>query len=96
MLPTHTSLVKSPLKMTKNHNVAIGVGVFVGIGFSGFDITSRWSSKGPFNSPETDLCHVEYLSFERRTKFGEISVLATFSYHFIHKNSVLFSTVFYL
>ena len=61
-----------------------------------FDITSRWSSKGPFNSPETVLCHDEYLNFGRRTKFGEISILATFSYHFIHKNNVLFSTVFYL
>ena len=32
LLPTYAFLVKSPLKMTKNHNVAIGVGVFVGIG----------------------------------------------------------------
>ena len=31
LLPTHASLVKSPLKMAKNHNVAIGVGDFVGI-----------------------------------------------------------------
>ena len=63
---------------------------------SDLHITSKWSSKGFFNSPGTVLCHVEYLSFGRRTKFGEISILATFSYHFIHKNSVLFSTVFYL
>eukprot|EP00493_Phyllostaurus_siculus_P020273 UN20598 len=61
---------------------------------SDLHITSKSSSKSPFNSPETVLCHVEYLTFERRMKFGEISILATFPYHFIHKNSVLVSTVF--
>ena len=31
LFPAHTSLLKSPVKMAKNHNVAIGVGGFVGI-----------------------------------------------------------------
>ena len=32
LLPTHAYLVKSPLNMTKNYNVVIGVRVFVDIG----------------------------------------------------------------
>ena len=61
---------------------------------SGFDITSRWSSKGPFSSPETILCHVEYLIFWFSMKFGEISNFTVFSYHFTHENNTCFNVVF--
>ena len=61
---------------------------------SDFDITSRWSSKGPFNSPETVLCYVEYLIFWVNMKFGEISILTIFSYHFMYKNSTYLNIVF--
>ena len=61
---------------------------------SDLHITSKWSSKGPFSSPETVLCHIEYLIFGRIMKFGEISILATFSYHFIHK--IMYFSVLYL
>ena len=61
---------------------------------SGFDITSRWSSKGPFNSSETILRHVEYLIFWFSMKFGEISNFTVFSYHFTHENSTFFNIAF--
>ena len=95
LLPKYVFILKIGLKTLK---ITMWQGGWGGCIYwcSDLHITSKWSSKGPFNSPETVLCHVEYLSFGRRTKFGEISILATFSYHFIHKNSVLFSTVFYL
>ena len=61
---------------------------------SGFDITSRWSSKGPFNSPETILRHVEYLIFWFSMKFAAISNFTVFSYHLTHENSTFFNIVF--
>ena len=59
-----------------------------------FDITSKWSLKGPSHSPETISCHVEYLIFWFSMKFGEISILTVFSYHFTGKNGTFFNIVF--
>ena len=51
---------------------------------SDLHITSKWSSKRPCTFTETVLCHDEYLIFGRRVKFGKISILAIFSYHFMY------------
>ena len=92
-MPTHASIAKSPLKMTKNHNVAISVGVFVGIGVHALILHSDGAQK-VLSTPETILRHVEYLIFWFSMKFGEISNLTVFSYHFTHENSTFFNIVF--
>jgi len=81
---------KNDQKSQRGHRRGGGSQVLV----LGFDITSRWSSKDPFNSPETILCHVEYLIFWFSMKFGEISNITVFSYHFTHENSTFFNIVF--
>ena len=48
-------------------------------------ITSRWSSEGPFNSPETIFSYNEKLIFGCWMKLGKISILATFPYYFTLK-----------
>ena len=37
---------------------------------------------------------LKYLIFGHKPKFGEISILATFCYNFMHKNNVFFIIVF--
>ena len=83
-------ILKIGLKNTQNHNVAWGLGFLYLLVFRPpYYIQMKF--KGSFQLPWNRFMSsdVEYLIFGRRTKLGEISILATFCYHFMHKNNVL-------
>ena len=68
--------------MAKNHNVAIGVGDFVGIDVQALILHPDGAQRVLSTPPKPFYLMFEYLIFWFSMKFGEISNFTVFSSHF--------------